>query len=45
MMPEVSDKPVSCDRCGKESLGKLGDENLCEDCLHEASACCADTLD
>ncbi len=29
-----------CDRCGRPALGILGDEALCEDCVHEVSACC-----
>ncbi|MFT3990544.1 MAG: hypothetical protein QM680_03955 [Luteolibacter sp.] len=32
----------SCDRCGREALGIVGDEALCEDCYHEAGACCGD---
>jgi hypothetical protein len=40
MMSEDSYEKT-CDRCSKEALGVLGDETLCEDCLHESSACCA----
>ncbi len=29
-----------CDRCGMPALGVLGDETLCENCIHEAGACC-----
>lgn len=31
---------AACDRCGRESLGILGDEALCESCYHSATACC-----
>jgi len=39
-MSEVELGPEPCDRCGKEALGFLGDEQLCEDCLHGESSCC-----
>jgi NMD protein affecting ribosome stability and mRNA decay len=31
---------ATCDRCGREAAGHLGDEALCESCYHEASSCC-----
>lgn len=30
----------SCNRCGKEALGAIGEEALCESCIHGDSACC-----
>ena len=32
----------TCDRCGREALGVVGDETLCESCYHEAGACCGE---
>jgi|GEM_PF-2940901 len=32
----------ACDRCGREALGVVGDETLCESCYHEAGACCGE---
>jgi len=29
-----------CDRCGKEAAGEIGEEMLCEDRYHGASAGC-----
>lgn len=37
---EVSDDSSACTRCGREALGVLGEEALCESCYHSASACC-----
>lgn len=41
-MEEPSSESAVCDRCGQDALGVLGDENLCETCVHEVSACCGD---
>jgi hypothetical protein len=41
-MEEISLQQPGCDRCGEDALGVLGDEHLCETCVHEASACCGD---
>lgn len=41
-MEESSSEPVVCDRCGGDALGLLGEEHLCESCVHEASACCGE---
>jgi hypothetical protein len=30
----------TCDRCGKEALGELGEETLCESCYHAETSCC-----
>lgn len=39
-MSESIKASTACDRCGKEALGVLGDETLCETCIHGDSACC-----
>ena len=31
---------TTCDRCGKEAAGVLGDETLCESCYHGEASCC-----
>lgn len=36
----MEETPSACDRCGSDALGRIGDEALCESCLHEAGACC-----
>ncbi len=41
-MEESSQEPAVCHRCGQDALGLLGEEHLCETCVHEASACCGD---
>jgi len=32
--------PETCDRCGKEAAGHLGEEALCETCYHAETSCC-----
>jgi len=39
-MSEESQDRDSCDRCGKEALGVIGEELLSENCIHAESACC-----
>ncbi len=41
-MGEAVPEPAVCDRCGQDALGVLGDEHLCETCVHEASGCCGE---
>jgi hypothetical protein len=41
-MEEILSEQEACDRCCKDALGILGDEHLCENCVHEASACCGE---
>jgi len=41
MNPEPDHDPAAtCDRCGREAAGAIGDEVLCENCCHEAGSCC-----
>lgn len=42
MMEEFSTEQEACDRCGRNALGILGEEHLCENCLHEVSGCCGE---
>lgn len=42
MTEDSPNEEMICDRCGGDAIGQLGDERLCENCVHEASACCGD---
>lgn len=42
MTEESTIEPALCDRCGGDALGLIGEEHLCENCVHEVSACCGE---
>jgi hypothetical protein len=39
------DTAETCDRCGKEAAGIVGDERLCESCYHAETSCCGGSFD